>query len=101
MLVRIWETRFDIARKAELVAYANEVSLPVLKSRSGCNGVLFLALDDCWITQTIWDDRSSIDTLDEDTEYARIVEGILALNVLGPDQSTKVYEIAGGSSHGR
>ena len=80
MLVRIWETRFDLARKAELFAYANEVSLPVLKSRPGCNGVLFLALGDCWITQTIWDDKSSIDALNRDTDYARIVEGIHALD---------------------
>ena len=101
MLVRIWETRFDLARKAELITYANDVSLPVLWSRSGCDGVLFFSLDNCWVTQTIWDKQSSIDALDTDPEYARIVEGILALDILGLDQTTRVFEMAGGSAHGR
>lgn len=101
VLVRIWETRFDLARKTELIAYANDVSLPVLRSRSGCDGVLFFSLDTCWVTQTIWDKRSSIDALATDPEYARIVEGILALDILRSDQTTRVFEMAGGSAHGR
>ena len=98
MLVRLWETRFDRVRKTELVAYANDVSLPVLRTRPGCVGVLFFSHDDTWMTQTIWRDRASINALDRDTEYAQIVAGILALSILGPEQATTVYEMIGGSA---
>ena len=59
-LVRIWETKFDLARRDELVAYANEISLPVLRNRPGCTGVMFFTREDWWITQTIWRDHKSI-----------------------------------------
>ncbi len=96
-LVRIWETNFDLARRDELVAYANEISLPVLRTCPGCTGVMFFTREDWWITQTIWRDHKSIDALTVDAAYARIVEGIIALNILGSATMTKDYDTAGGS----
>ncbi|MCR8827870.1 hypothetical protein [Pseudosulfitobacter koreensis] len=98
MLVRLWETRFDPTRKAELVDYANDISLPVLASRPGCCGVLFFSQGDRWITQTIWSDQRSLEALGTDPDYTRIVAGILALNVLQLEQTTTVYEVSGGTN---
>jgi hypothetical protein len=69
----------------------------VLSSRPGCKGVLFFSLGNLWTTQTFWDKEASIAALDNDPEYRRIVAGILELDVLGPDQDTKVFELVGGT----
>ncbi|MCM2293998.1 hypothetical protein NAC44_16860 [Allorhizobium sp. BGMRC 0089] len=98
MIVRIWRTRFDPKGKDRLVAYANDVSLPVLSTRSGVKGVFFAAKDDQWITTTFWQSQADIDRLDDDQDYQRIVEGILALGVLGSDQSVETFIYEGGST---
>ncbi len=46
---------------------------------------------------TLWEDQQSIDDLAGDPEYRQTVEGLLALNVLGDDQQTDVYELNGNS----
>lgn len=96
MLVRIWKTVFDVSQQDKLEKYANEVSLPVLSTRAGNRGVLFYTSNDQWTTFTIWDGQASIDALDSDEEYARIVKGILDLGVLGEKQETQIFEYAGG-----
>ena len=97
MLVRIWRTSFDVNGKDKLVEYANRTSLPVLSSRPGNRGVIFYSDGDRWTTLTIWESQQAIDRLDDDPEYARIVDGILALGVLGDDQETAVFAYEGGA----
>lgn len=97
MLVRIWETDFEPSLQDQLVTYANAVSLPILKSRPGCLGVLFFIAKNRMIAQTFWRDQASIDALETDPEYARIVEGILKLDVLGTQQTTSVFKLVGGT----
>ncbi|MFB9948905.1 hypothetical protein ACFFP0_08600 [Rhizobium puerariae] len=98
MIVRIWRTRFDPSEREKLVAYANDVSLPVLSSRDGVKAVLFYAKDDEWVTMTVWDSQAAIDRLGDDPEYQRIVAGILDLGVLREDQSVEIFEYEGGVS---
>lgn len=97
MLVRIWKTDFDPAGFERLNDYANTVSLPALSSRPGNRGVLFYQRDSLWWTLTIWENRAAIDALADDEVYQETVAGILALDVLGKDQSVEIYEHAGGS----
>lgn len=97
MLVRIWRTSFDVNRKDTLVDYANKTSLPVLSSRPGNRGVVFYSDGGQWTTLTIWENQAAIDRLDDDPEYSRIVDGILALGVLGDDQETTVFAYEGGA----
>ena len=96
MIVRIWKTTFDPAKKVKLIDYANRVSLPVLSSRPGNCGTLFYSDGDEWITQTLWESLENIDALSNDPEYARIVEGIIALGVLCGEQETRVWSYNGG-----
>ena len=96
MLVRVWKTTFDLNQKSKLVDYANNVSLPVLSTRPGNLGVMFYTENDHWVTLTLWKDHSAIDRLNTDQEYARIVEGILELGVLGDSQETTIYNYEGG-----
>jgi hypothetical protein len=96
MIVRVWTTTFDPAGKDRLLAYASEVSLPLLSSRDGCQGALFFASGNTWITQTFWRDKAAIDALEDDPEYRCIVDGILALNVLGQEQQVALYAFEGG-----
>lgn len=91
MLVRICKSSFDPAKKDKLIDYANRVSLAVLSSRPGNCGTLFYSDGDEWITQTIWESQEDIDALSNDPEYARIVEGIIALEVLCGEQETRVW----------
>ena len=97
MLVRIWEASFDVAKKEKLIEYANSRSLPVLSSRPGCAGVTLYLSKARLITQTIWRDQASIDALADDPEYKKLVDGILALDALGPKQETKVFELVSGN----
>ena len=98
MLVRLWTTTFNADQKERLVDYANRVSLPVLASRPGNRGVLFFSDADVWTTLTLWDDQACIDKLAVDAEYTSIVEGIMALNVLGTEQATTVWSYCGGGN---
>lgn len=97
MLVRVWTTTFDTERKARLVAYANDVSLPVLSSRTGCHGVLFFSDGNQWTTLTLWESEAAIAALDHDTDYRKIVDGILDLGVLRDHQQTRIFRYEGGS----
>lgn len=97
MIVRMWKTSFDVTQKSKLATYANNVSLPVLSSRPGCHGVIFCSDHDSWITMTLWEDQASIDALDDDPEYEKIVDGILALDILGDHQETNIYAYEGGA----
>ena len=97
MIVRTWRTRFDPNQKDRLVAYANDVSLPVLSTHEGVCGVLFFLKDDEWVTMTLWETPEAIGRLDDDPEYRRIVDGILELGVLGTEQSVEIFEYEGGT----
>ena len=97
MLVRTWQTTFVEDEKQRLVDYANRVSLPALSSRPGNQGVLFYSQRNQWTTVTLWNDQASIDRLSDDPEYERIVEGIMALGILGSEQTTLVHEYEGGT----
>lgn len=98
MIARMWKTTFNEVDKDKLVEYANEVSLPVLSSWAGNHGVSFFSSGDEWITLTYWQDQASVDGLADDPEYARIVDGILALGLLGGDQVTTVWTYEGGTA---
>ena len=95
MLVRLWYAGFTEADKEKLVQYAAETSLPVLSSRAGNCGVSFLSSGDEWIEVTYWQDQESIDKLADDPEYVRVVEGLVALGVLGKDQKTTIWNCEG------
>lgn len=97
MLVRIWYAGFTEADKEKLVQYAVQISLPVLSSRAGNCGVSFLSSGDEWIEVTYWQDQESIDKLDDDREYVRVVEGLVALGILGKDQKTTIWNCEGRS----
>lgn len=96
MLVRIWKTDYDPAGFDRLNEYANRVSLPALSSRPGNRGVLFYQRDGQWWTLTIWENQAAIDALAGDKVYQETVAGILALDVLGKDQSVEICDHAGG-----
>lgn len=97
MLVRIWRSTFNASEEAKLRKYANDVSLPVLSSRPGNCGVLFFSDEDLWTTITLWDSQASIDQLADDRKYHEIVNGIMALRVLGEDQTTEIMPYQGGT----
>lgn len=97
MIARLWKTTFDTSSKTRLIDYANQVSLPVLSSRPGNRGVFFFSHEDEWITLTLWDDQAALNTLAIDPEYAKIVDGLMDLNVLGTQQKTSVFEYHGGT----
>lgn len=97
MIVRIWRTQFDPSQKQKLLAYANEVSLPVLSSREGVRDVLFFAEGEEWITMTTWSEQTFIDRLSDDSEYQKIVSGIEQLGVLGEKQSVETFRYEGGT----
>jgi len=92
MIVRIWTTKFDPARLDELDAFANEISLPVLRRQPGNQGVLFGSDGDEWVTVTLWADAASIARLDEATDYQETVARILAAGFLRGEQVTRLYD---------
>lgn len=98
MLVRVWNTTYDVNQTAKLVDYANRVSLPVLSSRPGNCGVFFFSDSARWTTLTLWSNQQSIDDLEQDPEYAKIVEGIMALGILGDQHDTQVKQYEGGTT---
>ena len=96
MIVRIWTTGFDPARLDELDAFANRISLPMLRRQPGNQGVLFAADGETWITLTLWQDAASIARLDDSADYRQTVAGILAAGFLRGEQETRTYDDHGG-----
>lgn len=97
MIARIWQTSFDRSQKQRLMDYSNRASLPILSSRPGNRGVFFYSRGDQFSVLTLWDDEHSIEQLKYDPAYERIVSGILALGVLGEEQTVELYEYEGGT----
>lgn len=95
MIARIWRTKFDTARLDELIAFANESSLPVLAAQPGNKGVQFMAKGDDWLTITYWADQAAIDALAGSDSYQAIVAKIIAAGFLVGDSETTTYEIHG------
>ena len=96
MIVRIWTTGFDPARLDELDAFANRISLPMLRRQPGNRGVLFAVDGDEWMTLTLWEDMASIARLDDSPDYRETVANILAADFLRGAQVTRTYDDHGG-----
>lgn len=101
MLLRIWRTEFDPARRDELERFAEQVSAPMLLESEGCLGYLYACTGSTWITQTYWVSREAIYRAEASAAYRNVVRRILATGLLGEVQTTEVMEIVGGSAPGR
>ncbi|MDJ0947394.1 MAG: antibiotic biosynthesis monooxygenase [Alphaproteobacteria bacterium] len=96
MIVRVWTSRFDTARRAELEDFANRLSLPMFHRHDGCQGVLFAYDGEDWVTVTLWRDRDSIDRLNQSDDYQATVDKILAAGFLREPQTVREWTHAGG-----
>ena len=96
--MRIWTTRYDPARRAELEAFAHTVSLPMFHRQQGLRGVLFAATGDHFATVTFWESHEAIRTLEQESvEYADAVRRITLTGLLVGEQRVEVFELVGGT----
>ena len=95
MIGRVWQTGFDRDRHGDLARFANDISLPMLRSRTGNRGVYFLSRDDTWITLTLWSHPDAVARLDHDPEYQQVAAQIQALGVLRGAPTTQTFRIEG------
>jgi heme-degrading monooxygenase HmoA len=99
VLLRIWTTRYDPARRAELEAFAHTVSLPMFRRQQGLRGVLFAANSDHFATVTFWESQEAIRKLEqESTDYADAVGRITLTGFLVGEQRVEVLEVVGGDA---
>jgi heme-degrading monooxygenase HmoA len=99
LLMRIWTTRFDPARRAELEAFARTVSLPMFHRQQGLRGVLFAANGDHFATVTFWESHEAIRKLEQESvDYADAVRRITLTGLLVGEQRVEVLEVVGGDS---
>jgi heme-degrading monooxygenase HmoA len=99
LLMRIWTTRYDPARRAELEAFAHTVSLPMFHRQQGLRGVLFAATGDHFATVSFWESHEAIRTLEQESaEYADAVRRITLTGLLVGEQRVEVFELVGGDS---
>jgi heme-degrading monooxygenase HmoA len=97
LLLRIWTTRYDPARRAELEAFAHSVSLPMFHRQQGLVGVLFAANGDHFATVTFWDSQEAIRKLEQESaDYAEVVRRITLAGFLVGEQRVEVLEVIEG-----
>jgi heme-degrading monooxygenase HmoA len=97
LLLRIWTTRYDPARRAELEAFAHTVSLPMFHRQQGLHGVLFAANGDHFATVTFWESQEAIRKLEQESaDYADAVRRITLTGFLAGEQRVEVLEVVGG-----
>jgi hypothetical protein len=97
LLMRIWTTRYDPARRAELEEFARAVSLPMFRRQRGLRGVLFAVNGDRWATVTFWESHEAVRRLEhESADYAEAVRRITVAGILVGDQRVEVLEVVGG-----
>jgi heme-degrading monooxygenase HmoA len=97
VLLRIWTTRYDPARRAELEAFAHTVSLPMFHRQQGLRGVLFAANADLFATMTFWESQEAIRKLEQESaDYADAVRRITLTGFLVGEQRVEVLEVVGG-----
>lgn len=95
--MRIWTTRYDRARRAELEAFAHTVSLPMFHRQQGLRGVLFAANSDHFATVTFWASHEAIRKLEQESaDYAEAVRRITLTGLLVGEQRVEVLEVVGG-----
>jgi heme-degrading monooxygenase HmoA len=97
LLLRIWTTRYDPARRAELEAFAQTVSLPMFHRQQGLRGVLFAANGDLFAAVTFWESQEAIRKLEQESaDYAEVVRRIMLTGFLLGEQRVEVLEVVGG-----
>lgn len=97
MYTRIWRSKFNRDRRAELERFASEVSAPMSEALDGCLGHIYGVDGSTWITQTFWDSRQSIAAAESTAAYREAVERIVAAGFLAGEQTTEVFEVVGDS----
>jgi len=93
MYTRLWTTGYDVARKDELDAFADQVSGPMFDQLPGCLGYIHASTDERWITQTFWESESDIRLAEESSVYQDVVARILDAGFLRGAQTTDVLEV--------
>jgi quinol monooxygenase YgiN len=96
MIVRIWTTGVDPARRDELADFARTQTLPTFRRHHGLLGVLFAGSDDTWVTLSAWRDATAVAALEASPDYRALVQRILAAGFLTGQQRTDAYEVVDG-----
>jgi heme-degrading monooxygenase HmoA len=96
MLIRIWTVGLAPGKGEELELFANTKSLPMLRARPGCLGVIFTRTDTMCATLTAWDSQEAIDATEKSSDYEEVVKQIEASGLLTDNHSTEVLNVYGG-----
>jgi quinol monooxygenase YgiN len=98
MIVRIWTTGVDPARRDELADFARTETLPTFRRHDGLLGVLFAGAGATWVTLSAWRDPAAVAALEASPDYQALVGRILAAGFLTGEQRTDAYEVVGGDA---
>jgi heme-degrading monooxygenase HmoA len=96
MLIRIWTAGITPGRGQELETFANSISLPMLRARTGCQAVIFTRTDSECITITAWSSEEAIAAAEAAPQYVEVVRQIEESGLLTGDHSTEVLTVYGG-----
>jgi heme-degrading monooxygenase HmoA len=96
MLIRIWTVGLAPGKGKELEIFANTKSLPMLRARPGCVGVIFTRTDTQCVTITAWMSEEAIVATEESQNYADVVRQIECSGLLADNHSTEVLTVYGG-----
>ena len=96
MIVRIWTTGVDPARRDELADFARTQTLPTLQRHYGLLGVLFAGSGDTWVTLSAWRDATAVAALEASPDYRALLDRALAAGFLTGQQRTDAYDVVGG-----
>ena len=96
MLIRIWTVGITPGKGQELETFANTISLPMLRARAGCQGVIFTRTDSQCITITAGSSEKAIAAAEASPQYVEVVKQIEESGLLTGDHSTEVLTVYGG-----
>jgi|GEM_PF-3291114 len=93
MIARLWTASYASDKREELERFADEISLPFLKSQKGNRGVIYLAKPGTWITMTLWESDDDYARMEEDADYRKICDGIADIGAIQEVRSVDVFEV--------
>jgi heme-degrading monooxygenase HmoA len=93
-VVRIWRTGVDPQQISSYKRFAQSKSLPMFRAHAGFLGVFFTHRDDgLHAVITLWQDRASVEALEESPIYLQTVRELESSGLLVGESSVEVFDV--------
>lgn len=97
MIVRLWRTCIDPARRADYERFERTTVLEMFRKQSGFLGMLFLRAGSECQTLTLWTDAAAVAALTASVSYQETVDCLLQQGLLRGEPTVEIFTGVGGT----